>query len=105
MHILAIDVGTSSVKAAVLDQPTGEPVAHPARAEYDLDHPTPDAAEVPADRLWAAVEHAAREAVAASPHPPEAVGLSSMTPALVLLDASDNPLSPVWVHLDGERVE
>jgi xylulokinase len=100
MHILAIDVGTSSVKAAVLDQPTGSPVAHPARAEYDLDHPTPDAAEVPADRLWAAVEHAAREAVAASPHPPEAVGLSSMTPALVLLDAGDNPLSPVWVHLD-----
>ena len=50
MHILAIDVGTSSVKAAVLDQPTGEPASHPARAEYDLDHPTPDAAEVPADR-------------------------------------------------------
>src|SRR5437764_3863586 len=100
MHILAIDVGTSSVKAAVLDQTTGEPVAHPARAEYDLDHPAPDAAEVPADRLWTAVEHAAREAVAASPHPPEAVGLSSMTPALVLLDASDTPLSPVWVHLD-----
>lgn len=100
MHILAIDVGTSSVKAAVLDQPTGKPVARPARAEYDLDHPTPDAAEVPADRLWDAVERAAREAVAASKHPPEAVGLSSMTPALVLLDSGDNPLSPVWVHLD-----
>lgn len=100
MHILAIDVGTSSVKAAVLDQPTGSPVARPARAEYDLDHPAPDAAEVPAERLWAAVEHAARAAVATSPHPPEAVGLSSMTPALVLLDASDTPLSPVWVHLD-----
>jgi len=100
MHILAIDVGTSSVKAAVLDQTTGSPVARPARAEYDLDYPTPDAAEVPADRLWAAVEHAAREAVAASKHPPEAVGFSSMTPALVLLDANDNPLSPVWVHLD-----
>jgi sugar (pentulose or hexulose) kinase len=55
---------------------------------------------VPTERLWAAVERAAREAVAASPHPPEAVGFSSMTPALVLLDASDNPLSPIWVHLD-----
>jgi sugar (pentulose or hexulose) kinase len=103
MHILALDVGTSSVKAAVLDQRTGDPVGRPAKAAYDLDHPTSDAAEVPPDRLWEAIDHAARKAVSGRPKgapPVEAVGLSCLTPALVLLDAGDNPLSPIWLHLD-----
>src|SRR5438094_2979107 len=100
MHILALDVGTSSVKTAVLDQQTGDPVGRPAKAAYDLDHPTPDAAEVPPDRLWDAIDHAARKAVADTSRRVEAVGLSCLTPALVLLDASYNPLSPIWLHLD-----
>lgn len=100
MHVLALDVGTSSVKAAVLDLPTGEPVAPPAKAAYPLEHPTPDAAELPAPKLWAAIDRAAREAVAAAGTPVDGVGLAAMTPALVLLDVSDNPLSPIWTHLD-----
>lgn len=100
-HVLAIDVGTSSVKAAVLDQPTGDPVADPAKAPYALDYPTPDAAEAPAERFWEAVDHAAREAVAAAKGVTVGgVGLSCLTPALVLLDAADQPLGPVWTHLD-----
>ncbi|MBX9625411.1 MAG: FGGY-family carbohydrate kinase [Gemmataceae bacterium] len=101
MHILALDIGTSSVKAAVLDQATGDPVVHPAKAPYDLDHPTPDAAEVPAERVWEAVGHAAKEAVAAAKGVTvEGVGMSCLTPALVLLGADDEVLSPVWTHLD-----
>ena len=103
MNVLALDVGTSSVKAAVLDQATGEPLAHPARVGYDHDRPAPDAAEVPPDRFWAAVSDAAKKAVQELPRgkaPPEAVGLSCMTPALVLLDAADRPLGPMWTHLD-----
>lgn len=103
MNILAIDIGTSSVKSAVLDQETGEPLAHPEKAEDHLTHPTPDAAEIDPDQLWRAVEHAARAAVAATPAgagPVEGIGLSCLTPALVLLDASDKPLSPIWTHLD-----
>lgn len=101
MHVLALDVGTSSVKAAVLDQATGDPVGHPAKAPYDLDHPTPDAAEVPAGRVWDAVSHAATEAVAAAKGVTvEGVGMSCLTPALVLLGDGDEVLSPVWTHLD-----
>ncbi|MBX9581313.1 MAG: FGGY-family carbohydrate kinase [Gemmataceae bacterium] len=101
MHILALDVGTSSVKAAVLDQATGDPVGHPAKAPYSLDYPTHDAAEVPAERVREAVENAATEAVAAAKGATvDGVGISCLTPALVLLGDGDQVLSPVWTHLD-----
>ena len=101
MHILALDVGTSSVKAAVLDVESGRAVATIARAAYDLDHPTPEAAEVPPDRVWHAVAEAARDAVAdGRAEEVRGVGLSCLTPALVLLDAGDQPLGGAWIHLD-----
>jgi xylulokinase len=103
MHILGLDVGTSAVKAAVLAVETGLPVTPPAHVTYSLDHPTPEAAEVPAERLWATISAAARAAVRAvgpSGPPVEGVGLSCLTPALVLLDAADRPLAPIWTHLD-----
>src|SRR5437764_570314 len=99
MHVLAVDVGTSSVKAAVLEVATAAPVGPVARAPYQLDRPTPEAAEVPPDRLWAAVTEAARTA-ARGRDGVAAVGLSCLTPALVLLDERDRPLAPVWTHLD-----
>jgi sugar (pentulose or hexulose) kinase len=100
MHILGLDVGTSSVKAAVLAVETGLPVATPAHVAYELDHPTPDAEEVPAERLWGAVAAAARTAARAAGPSVEGIGLSVMTPALVLLDRADRPAAPVWSHLD-----
>src|SRR5262245_15528815 len=99
MHLLALDVGTSSVKAALLDAAAAAPVGPVARAGYELDHPTPDAAEVPAERLWHAVATAARAATRGA-EGVAAVGLSCLTPALVLLDRHDRPLGPVWTHLD-----
>src|SRR5436305_770033 len=99
MRILALDVGTSSVKAAVLDVATAEPLGPVARAAYALDHPTPDAAEVPAERLWSAITTAARQA-ALPVEGIEGVGLSCLSPALVLLDAAHRPLAPIWTHLD-----
>src|SRR5262245_10021994 len=99
MHILALDVGTSSVKAAVLDVAGATPESPVARVAYDLDHPTPDAAEVPAERLWGAVAAAARGATRFTA-PVEGVGLSGLSPALVLLDKADRPVAPIWTHLD-----
>jgi sugar (pentulose or hexulose) kinase len=63
MQILALDVGTSSVKAAILDVATVAPLGPVARASYTLDYPTADGAEIPAERLWSAVVSAAREAM------------------------------------------
>src|SRR5579885_1238022 len=87
MRILALDVGTSSVKAAVLDAATTQPVGPVAHVAYPLDFPTPDAA-------------AAGRQAAAGVEGVEGVGLSVLTPALVLLDAADRPLLPIWTHLD-----
>ncbi len=99
MRILALDVGTASVKAAVLDAAAARPLGPVARAPYDLDTPTPDAAEVPLARLRQAVVQAAREAALGHPVV-EGVGLSCQSPALVLLDRNHRPVAPVWTHLD-----
>jgi sugar (pentulose or hexulose) kinase len=99
MHILALDVGTSSVKAAVLDVRQGQVAGPIAKVHYALDHPMPEAAEVPASRIWDALTAAAREATRPAP-PAEGIGLSTLTPALVLLDRADRPLGPIWTHLD-----
>jgi xylulokinase len=99
MHILALDVGTSFVHAAVLDAGTSNRIGPAARVHYALDHPAPEAAEVPAERLWEAVTRAAREATRPAPDV-QGVGLSVLTPALVLLDKADKPLVPIWTHLD-----
>jgi xylulokinase len=83
----------------VLDVATAAPVAGIGRAAYALDESTPDTAEVPAERLWAAITAAARAATR-TVHDVDAVGLAVMTPALVLLDTADRPLLPIWTHLD-----
>jgi xylulokinase len=99
MRVLAIDVGTSSSKAAVLDVERAVPVGQIARVGYELDHPTPEAAEISVERLWTSIASAAR-AAARPIEGVEAVGFSCLTPALVLLDGADRPLGPIWTHLD-----
>jgi xylulokinase len=99
MNILALDVGTSSVKSAVLDQALAEPLGPIEHVAYDTDHPAPEAAEVPPERLWQAAVAAARGA-AGGRSDLGGIGLSCLTPALVLLDDADRPLGPVWTHLD-----
>jgi xylulokinase len=70
---------------------------------YPLNHPTPEAAEIAPAEIWQAVTAAARQAVrhaAGGQRSVGGVGLSSLTPALVLLDQNDQPLGPFWTHLD-----
>jgi xylulokinase len=98
MHILALDVGTSSVKAAVLGTQTALPVGAITTVEYALDQPTADTAVIPPDRLWRACTEAAR--TAGQGQRVDGVGLSVLSPALVLLGANDHPLAPIITHLD-----
>jgi xylulokinase len=99
MRILALDIGTSSIKAAVLDVSSGQPLGPITKIAYSLDYPTPDAAEVPADRLWGAIAKALHEA-AQDAAGIEGLGSACMTPSLVLLDGADRPAAPIWTHLD-----
>jgi sugar (pentulose or hexulose) kinase len=98
MLILALDVGTSSVKAAVLDVATGQPVGPICRVAYPLDQPTPDTAVIPSERLWDAICQMAWEA--ARDQRVEGLGISCLSPALILLDKDHQPLTPIITHLD-----
>src|SRR5947209_6504013 len=98
MRVLGLDVGTSSVKAALLDVETARPLTQVVRVPYALEHPTPEAAEINARDLWDAVIRAARQA-ADGASGIEAVGLSCFTPGLALLDRSDQPIGSIWTHL------
>lgn len=97
--ILAIDVGTSSVKAALLPWTSGE-AARPriAREPYPLSQPSPGACEIDPEALWHAIGRAVSQVAAGQTV--TGVGISCLTPALVLCGADGNPLRPICTHLD-----
>lgn len=99
MQILSLDVGTSFVKAAVLDAATARALGTIAHVHHELRFPTPDAAEIDAGTLWTSVTAAARQACRGFPAV-AGVGLSVLTPGLVLLGKEDEPVRPIWTHLD-----
>lgn len=99
MHVLALAVGASSVKAALLDVGTAAPLGEVARVAVELDRPVPGAAEVAPERLWSAVTAASRRAMRGV-EKIDGIGLTCLAPALALLDEKDRPLSPFRTPLD-----
>ncbi|MER3416583.1 MAG: hypothetical protein C4297_10275 [Gemmataceae bacterium] len=98
MYILGLDVGTSAVKAGVIDTDTLECVVGPARRSYSLERDTTDQATLAPAVVWEALGQAAREVTRQCSV--RGVGLSCLTPALILLDRAFRPLVPFCTHLD-----
>lgn len=98
MKILALDIGTSSVKAAVLDTQTRQPVGTVVKTAYLLQQPDADTATIDPEVLWSAISDAARQAAAGQSV--DGIGISCLTPCLVLLDHHQQPLFPFVTHLD-----
>ncbi|HMO34697.1 MAG TPA: FGGY-family carbohydrate kinase, partial [Gemmatales bacterium] len=98
MNILALDIGTSSIKCAVLDGASSRVLGPVAKAHYPLEQSPRDAACIQPEVLWQAIEVAIHEAT----HELEvdAIGISCLTPCLVLLDQQDQALRPLVTHLD-----
>lgn len=69
--IVAVDVGTASVRAGILDR-TGRILAH-AEHPIRMNRPRPDHAEHDSQDIWAGVCHAVRAARQEADIPPEAV--------------------------------
>jgi xylulokinase len=88
-RLLGVDIGTSATKAAVFDA-AGEVVAR-AERPVDLSSPRAGWAEEDPDQWWANVCALCRELPTDGI---EAVGVSGMVPAVVLLDAAGKPLRP-----------
>jgi xylulokinase len=99
MRILSLDVGSSAVKAAILDVERATPIGPIVSVSFDLDHPVPEAAELPPERLWSAFTQASRQATRGQ-ECIEGIGLCCMTPALVLLNGKDKPIAPIWTPHD-----
>lgn len=91
--VVAVDVGTGSARAGVLDQ-TGRMLGR-ASHPIMLGRPQPDWAEHDSEDIWAAVGSAVRGAVAAAAADPAAVrGISfDATCSLVVRDPQGRPVS------------
>lgn len=102
--VLGIDVGTSSVKAVLLDA-HGRPLDE-ATAGYPLHSPQPGWTEQDPDDWWAATRFALAELWARGhlPDSVEAIGLAGQMHSLVLLDDAGSVLAPAILWSD-QRTE
>src|SRR5690242_13603412 len=92
-YTIGVDIGTTGLKAVVLDTEQGI-VAH-AERPHELLSPHPGWAEEIADQWWNTTASAIRQLLEVVPASAiAAVGVSGMVPAMVLLDASGQPLRP-----------
>src|ERR1044071_3659682 len=95
MRVLALDVGSSSTRACAYDE-HGREVGEAARRSYEARHCRDGAVELDADELVDACQAVLAEA--GDGH--DALGISCFMHSLLLLDASDRPVTPVLLWQD-----
>ncbi|HMB33895.1 MAG TPA: gluconokinase [Methylomirabilota bacterium] len=106
MWILALDVGTSSVRAIGYDE-AGRPLPGvDARTAWEPATTTDGGAELDPEALVVATASAIDRSLAAAPGPPAAVGASVFWHSLLGLDAEQRPLTGVitWADTRSARV-
>jgi xylulokinase len=96
---LGIDLGTSAVKACVVDG--GGAIVASAFAPLSIEHPFPGASEQRCDAWWDGVCAAVRSLPQRTRAGVEAVGLSGQMHGAVLLDAAHAPIRPAILWNDG----
>ena len=109
-YLLGYDIGSSSVKAALVEVSTGKPVAtvfSPAN-EMPISSPRPGFAEQDPDMWWNELIHATsklRDQISFQPDEIEAIGISYQMHGLVCVDQSMKPLRPSIIWCDSRAVE
>ncbi len=109
MYLLGFDLGSSSVKAALVDAVTGQTAGvaqHPER-EMDIAAPQPDWAEQHPDTWWEAAAAATRKLLAATGVPPDriaAIGIAYQMHGLVVVDEAGHVLRPSIIWCDSRAV-
>jgi xylulokinase len=99
---LGLDVGTTSVKAALFDQRGN--LTGISRVEYQLSTPSADQAELEAEVYWKSsldAIHAALQQAGVSPSQVRAIAISSQGETTIALDQAGHPLRPALVWLDN----
>lgn len=98
MATLGIDLGTGSIKAAVVS--ADATILSRCSKPYPVRSPLPGWAESDPREWLMAAEEATTEALALSPETPEAVGFSGQMHGVVVTDAALNPLRPAILWAD-----
>jgi len=109
-YLLGFDIGSSSVKASLLDGETGVVVASATspKTELPILAPQPGWAEQHPDSWWEHVKNAAaeiRSALGGDLHDVKAIGLSYQMHGLVIVDKSHAVLRPAIIWCDSRAVE
>jgi len=100
---LGVDIGTSSVKALLLDE-RGVPAAQAMEA-LEVSRPAPGFSEQDPDSWWTATVKAVRALPLAQRALVQGVGLSGQMHGATLLDSQDKPLRPAILWNDGRSAE
>lgn len=100
---LGIDIGTTNVKACILDTAEGKVVAS-AAAEHPLHHPHPGWAEQDPDDYWRAVSSCTARCVERYPGPASdvaAVSISGLVGVTLPVDRDGRPLRRAMIWMDS----
>jgi xylulokinase len=100
---LGVDIGTTNVKACILDNQAHSIVAF-ASAEHPLFHPRPGWAEQDPDNYWDAVVRCIRSCLGQGPDFAErvaGVALSGLVGVTLPVDAAGRPLRHAMIWMDG----
>jgi gluconokinase len=105
-YVLAIDIGTTSLKALVVDRSGRVRASH--SVDYPLAAPAPDRAEQNPDQILAAVVQGVRQAMYQAGIRPEELLCASLSAAmhsLIALDHEGRPLTPCIIWADNRSRE
>ena len=111
MLLLGYDIGSSAIKAAVLDAETGTIQASaraPTDREMEVDAPRPGWAEQSPERWWRRVQDATaalREETGFDPEAVQGIGLSYQMHGLVLVGEDHEVLRPAIIRADSRAVD
>ena len=100
---LGVDIGTSSVKAVLMDG--ADQMVAQASAPLTVERPRPMWSEQDADAWWRATIEAVRALPKKERRAVKAIGLSGQMHGATLLDAQDKPLRPAILWNDGRSEE
>jgi len=98
---MGIDLGTSSVKAVIMD--TDGTIAGLGQEGYDVQAPAPGYAQQDMELLWKATERVIKQAIVnagINPSNIKGIGFSGQMHGLVLLDKQMKPIRPAIIWAD-----
>ncbi|WP_258102619.1 xylulokinase [Marinoscillum sp. MHG1-6] len=110
MYFLGYDIGSSSIKAAIVDGSNNRPVAvvNYPETEMNIDSPNPGWAEQDPEMWWENAIQAGKKAVAAAgidAKQIEGIGISYQMHGLVTVDKNQKVLRPSIIWCDSRAVE